>query len=207
MPVKFTPDNIPRYENTFLSYLNENFIRLKNALTSVAVETISTSAPATPYIGQRYTNPSLGIDYVWDGVEWVVTTHWGAPFTFTHVWTQTNTITHTVTLNKYYVVGQYVYGQCYLNATSAGVANIPQTVTKPIASATNSNQAVGAGWFFDQSLSVNTDFVVYISSDGKFYFITTDISSGFNLGETGSGNPNAVASGDYINFFYSYERA
>lgn len=70
MPVSFTPDNIPRYDSGFLSYVNQNFQRLKQALNTVAKETISTSAPASPYIGQTYYNSTTQTTYRWNGTSW-----------------------------------------------------------------------------------------------------------------------------------------
>jgi len=70
VPVSFTPDNIPRYDSGFLSYVNQNFQRLKQALNTVAKETISTSAPASPYIGQTYYNSTTQTTYRWNGTSW-----------------------------------------------------------------------------------------------------------------------------------------
>jgi len=70
VPVSFTPDNIPRYDSGFLSYVNQNFQRLKQSLATVAKETISTSAPASPYIGQTYYNSTTQTTYRWNGTSW-----------------------------------------------------------------------------------------------------------------------------------------
>ena len=85
MPVKFTPDLIPRFDQTFLGYINTNMQRLKQSLEKVAVETISTTAPASPYTGQRYINTTLGIDYVYNGTSWIPVSHWGPYIAYTPV--------------------------------------------------------------------------------------------------------------------------
>ena len=70
MPVSFTPDNIPRFDSTFLNYVNQNFQRLKQALNSVPKETVSTTAPSSPYVGQTYYNATTQTTFRWNGSAW-----------------------------------------------------------------------------------------------------------------------------------------
>lgn len=207
MPVSFTPDLIPRRDETFLRYININMQRLKQSLLGVPRETISTTAPGSPYIGQTYTNPTLGIDYVWNGTIWVPVNHWGPGTLHTPVWTQSGTISKTVVYSNWFKEGRKISGSMHLQATSGGTSNVIQTVTAPEAASVASSRAVGSGYFNDNSLGVNTGLIVYLSTTTTFAFVTVDASYAGSLGTATSGNPNAVASPDAITFTYEYESA
>jgi hypothetical protein len=206
VPVRFTPDLIPRYDSTFLRYINENFQKLKQALLQVPVETISTVAPGSPYAGQTYTNTVLGITYVYNGSVWVPFKHWGPGTTFTPTWTQGGAITKTTNaITQYFQEGKTVWGSVYMSATGgAGVANTAQTVGLPVAANAAGFQEVGSGHFFDASAGLNYPFLVVLASTTTFQFITTGAPSGVLLGQTGSDNNAAVVNTDGIFFNFRY---
>lgn len=206
MPISFTPDLIPRFDKTFLNYVNTNMQRLKQSLQHVALETISTVAPLTPYTGQRYTNPTAGIDYIWNGTAWIPTSHWGAFTTYDPVWTQTATITYTKTYCGFTKEGFQVAGSMHLIATSSGTgANIVQAVSTPFTATVASNRSIGSGFFYDASLNVRTGLDVILNTTTSFKFVTVDASYVDVLGGPASGNPNQVVSTDVLSFNYRFE--
>lgn len=206
MPIKFTPNLIPRFDSTFLNYINQNFIRLQTALDRAAVETISTTAPTDPYTGQMYTDTALGITYIYSGSAWVPFKHWGAGTAYTPSWTQGGVITKTVNaITQYFQEGKNVWGSVYMLATGgAGAANTAQTVGTPVTAAAAVFQEVGSGHFYDASAGLNYPFLVVMASTTTFQFITTGAPSGVLLGQTGSDNNAAVVNTDGIFFNFRY---
>lgn len=209
MPVRFTPDLIPRYDATFLRYINENFQKLKQALGQVGVETISSSAPGSPYAGQTYIDVSAGISYIYTGSAWIPYSHWGAGYTYTPSWTQTGAVAKTVSpVTEWFREGKKISGSIYMTATGgATVANSAQNVTTPYTAAVAGYQEVGVGHFFDASAGLNYPFTVALATTGTFQFITTGAPSNVLLGQTGSDNNAAVAVGDAITFNFEYRSA
>lgn len=209
MPVKFTPDLIPRYDSTFLRYVNENFQKLKQALGAVAIETISTTAPSSPYEGQMYTNTTLGITYIYDGSAWIPFKHWGPGTAWTPTWTQGGAVTKTVNaVTQYFQEGKTVWGYVYMLATGgAGVANTAQSISVPITAAAGGFQEVGSGHFYDASAGLNYPFLVALANTTTFQGITTGAPSGVLLGQTGSDNNAAVVNTDGIFFNFRYSTA
>lgn len=201
MPISFTPDNIPRYESGLLSYINENFQRLKNILAKAGVE--SFSQPANPYLGQRYTDMTLGIDYIWDGTVWIPTSHWGPGIDFTPTWTQSATISKTLNYSRYFLEGKKARGSVYMTASSGGTAANAQLVTLPFTAVYNT--VVGSGYFQDGSNL--TGLVPYLNSTTQLAFVTVDASYTTVLGQTSSGNPAGVTSGDVLSFDFELELA
>lgn len=200
MPVSFTPDNLPRYESGLLSYLDTNFQRLKNSLRSVAVETVG-SVPADPYPGQRYVDTTAGKDYVWNGTVWVVTSHWGAPDTYTPVITQSAAVTNTVQVADYVKEGRLVTGFIDLNITGSGTASNMITVTSPITDMIDTNVSVGTGYWYDADLAQYFHFLAYVASASTFAFFSTDIVPTGQLGASGS-NATALANNDKWRFSF-----
>lgn len=207
MPVSFTPDLVPRFDATFLSYINTNMQRLKQALSGVAKETISTTAPSSPYTGQRYTNTSLGIDYIYNGTAWVPVSHWGAGTLHTPVWGQPGALTKTTDYSNYFKEGRKITGGMKLTCGQIGNANTEQTVTVPVAPSFAGNRAVGNGNYYDVSLNVNIPLTVYLASSTLFKFIVSSTNQLASFGAAGSGHAEATAVNDVISFEYKYESA
>lgn len=72
MPVSFTPDLIPRFDATFLNYINVNMQRLKQSLQNVPKEHIGTAFPTAPYIGQQHFDTINSIWWTYISTGWIV---------------------------------------------------------------------------------------------------------------------------------------
>lgn len=210
MPVSFTPDNIPRFEDKFLSYLNENMQRLKNALAKVAVETISSTPPTGPYEGQEYTDTATNIKYVWDGTNWVAAYHYGAWPVLTPGIIQSVSVPYTGANIRYIKEGRTIHykGQCSL--TGSGTANNPIRVGLPASAAVAGYQCIGAGYLYYAALNVNIPLIALQATTATMCFITAESTSNGELGLTGAGpagGNTTLNSGSFLTWNVSYESA
>lgn len=124
--------------------------------------------------------------------------------TYTPTFTQSATITKTVTTAKYTQVGRTVHVEVQLVATSAGTASNPVLVGLPVACKAGTT-LMGQISIYDASI-----FTVYIGSAFSNDSVTV---KGFapattaTMGNTGGGFAVAIASGDEVYMNLTYEAA
>lgn len=116
--------------------------------------------------------------------------------TYTPVWTQGNTITHTVDTARYTQFGKLVIGEIVLTATTAGTANNKITISLPV-NASSNNKTVGSGFF-----SNSDRFALYDTSTTMSLGLPS--STGTPLVNTTAG---AVPNGGVVVFQLTYEAA
>lgn len=120
-------------------------------------------------------------------------------------WTQSATITHTVTTAQYWKVGRLVVVNLNLAATSAGTANNPLQVTLPVNIRTGSGGAIGSFSFLDASAATSFVGIPTVTAANAVQFRVNSTTA--NLGQTGGGFTAAVASGDGMSITMLYESA
>ena len=139
----------------------------------------------------------------------------GAWSTYTPAWTQSASITKTVTRNEYLKLGRETAGVVNMTASSAGTATNAIKVTTPVTAKWASNQVVGAGWHYNGSN--NVPLLVYLDSTTTFSFLTTITITGGSYGTSAFFYPTGaaantsytptIASGHALEFFYRFEAA
>lgn len=137
--------------------------------------------------------------------------------TYTPVWTQGATITHTVVRNEYNKIGRSVRGVLNLSALSAGTASTAIEVSTPVAAMWGSSTVVGAGWHYNGAGAINLPVVVYLFSTGIFRFQPAFTATLGSYGAaavfyTSAAGANTsytptVASGHGLTFHYQFEAA
>lgn len=139
--------------------------------------------------------------------------------TYTPTWTQSATITKTVTRSEYVQLGKIVTGVVSLSATSAGTASNAILITNPVTAKWASNTPVGAGYHYNGVAegAINIPVIVYLSSTTQFAFLVAATAStgGYGAGgfyvATGAASNTlitpTIASGESMTFHYSYEAA
>lgn len=132
----------------------------------------------------------------------IVSTGLGAWTTYTPTFTQTATITKTVSRASYIKIGRLVIADVVLAATSAGTAGAQIRVGLPVTAAATSPASVSA-YFFDASVPTRYVLSGFAITTTALAFVH-DTSAGGIFGTT----PGVtVASGDSIAFTVSYESA
>lgn len=122
---------------------------------------------------------------------------------YTPTLTQPGAITKTVTYARYGRLQKFVFGSVYLSITGTGTGGNNIIVGAPV-TARDSNQIVGAGFFYDAS--ANNIYVISAA-------LTTTTSFNFNSDLTGSSSafgttPNIpLGNNDQIRFSFVYEAA
>ena len=135
--------------------------------------------------------------------------------TYTPVWTQGATITHTVVRNEYAKTGRTVRGVLNLSALTAGTASSAFEVSTPVAAMWGSSTVVGAGWHYNGT--INLPVVVYLNTTGIFRFQPAFTATSGSYGAaavfyTSAAGANTsytptVASGHGLTFHYQFESA
>lgn len=121
--------------------------------------------------------------------------------------TQSGTVTATVAIGRSVTIDKFVTAWFRLSVTGTGTANNQITVTLP-STAVASNASVGHGVGFDSSTGLQWNCRLAQLSTTTFAFLfTTDAGSGAALGAAGSVMTAALASGDILSGFITYEAA
>jgi hypothetical protein len=115
-------------------------------------------------------------------------------------WTQSATISKTVTYSRYIKLGRLVIVQGVLVATSAGTANNAIQVSLPFP-AVQVLATVGQIWWIASSVYQETTAALGTSTT----FVGVIRGTGLNLGHTSAGWDNQVASGDTYSYHIFYE--
>lgn len=124
--------------------------------------------------------------------------------TYTPVWTQSSTITHTTNWARYTVFGKLVVASIKLTSTTAGTAGNTIKVTLPV-NASSNNQALGTAVFDGLTSAEGARFALYDTSTTMVFsgaFSTAD-----PMGTTNFGVSNTIASGNIFYCTLQYEAA
>lgn len=124
--------------------------------------------------------------------------------TYTPTWTQSATITKTISAARYMREGRKITVKVQLIATGAGTANNPVLVGLPVAASLSAG-AVGAFYFLDSG-TAQYGGTAYLDSASVLRFYQGG-SSTAQFGQTGGGFTTAIAAGDQIDFTVVYESA
>lgn len=133
----------------------------------------------------------------------IVSTGLGAWTTYTPTFTQSATITKTVSRASYIKIGRLVIGDVVLAATSAGTAANIVKVGLPVASVGTASPVSCSAYFYDASATTRYVLAGYASSSTELAFL-------YNVATNGSFGVNpavTVASGDFIGVTFLYESA
>lgn len=215
MPIndEFNPDLISRYDEGLIRFINENFLAIKRVFNKVALETISTIPPSSPYDGQKYIDTTNDIEYIYDAgtSNWLAINQWGAwtdlsssPVTIL----QNVSVAYSSTYLRYSKEGRKVHYQGYVTFSAAGTANNAIRVGLPASAGVAGSRAVGSGYY--SNTVVNCPVVCFLDATSTFQMIATDTSSALVLGQTGGG-PNGgnatLANNHRLTWDITYESA
>ncbi len=132
--------------------------------------------------------------------------------TYTPTFSQSATITKTVTRAKYQQIGKIVFFDVTLTATSAGTAANAVLVGLPVtaAAAVGSGQHAGSGRIFDTSVAGTCPGLTIIASTTTCALVDSASAQTGNpllLGQTGTSFAAAIGSGDVVYACGFYEAA
>lgn len=214
MPIsgEFNPDLISRYDEGLIRFINENFLAIKRVFDKVALETLSTIPPSSPYDGQKYIDNTNNVEYVYDAgaANWLAINRWGAWDTsFTPTIQQGGgSIAKTVVRSSFEKKGRTVKYSGHVNLTAAGVGGNNILVSLPAAAVAPSNIPIGVAWFYDASGLVNIPLQAILVSSANLGFIYTEARVAGIVGSNTDpvlGANLQIASGDSILWFVEYE--
>lgn len=126
--------------------------------------------------------------------------------TWTPTITQAGSISKTMFYGRYIKLGRIVICQAIMSITGSGSSATAITVSVPVTAAYGGNLPCGSGFFYEATGNVSYPLTTLLKTTGTFGFYTTTNSIS-QLGETGSASNVALASGDSINLFATYEAA
>lgn len=214
MPVSgiYNPDLISRYDEGLIRFINENFLAIKRVFENVALETISTIPPSSPYDGQTYIDTTNDVEYTYDGAtsNWLAINRWGAwSTTFTPTIQQGGAIAKTTVRSSFEKKGRSVKFNGHVNLTAAGVGGNNILVSVPAAMVAPSNLVIGEGFIYDASHGVNIPLLAIAISSANIGFIYAEARTGGIVGAAADPvfSPSAfqLASGDAILWNVNYE--
>lgn len=129
MGLRFNPKPTPRFDQSLVPVVSENFLQLARLLAQIQTESIGASPPENPYVGQSwYDTADLTMKW-WNGTGWST---WVA---FTPAITQSVTLTKTINYSKYTIEGLKLTWIFDFTITSAGTAGQIVSMTLPLAAA------------------------------------------------------------------------
>lgn len=131
----------------------------------------------------------------------------GALTSWSPTLTQSGTVTATNTYSRYIRIGRLIIGWFQLAVTGAGTAGNPVTVNVPVAAV--GTTFVGGGEVFDTSASARYNALLFMPTTATVDFRASAISGVLDnrIGIAGSGFSAALASGDGVSGFFSFEAA
>ena len=124
--------------------------------------------------------------------------------TYTPVWTQGTTITHTKNWAQYTVFGKLVIASIKLTSTTAGTATNTIKVTLPVNASAN-NQSLGTAVFANSGASGSARFALYDTSTTMVF--SGPISGSDPMGVNTFGTSTTIASGNIFYCTLTYEAA
>ena len=124
--------------------------------------------------------------------------------TYTPVWTQSSTITHTRNWARYTVFGKLVVASIKLTSTTAGTAGNAIKITLPV-NASSDNQALGTAVFDGLTGAEGARFALYDTSTTMVF--SGPFSAADPMGTTNFGVSNTIASGNIFYCTLQYEAA
>lgn len=215
MPIsgEFNPDLISRYDEGLIRFINENFLAIKRVFDKVALETLSTIPPSSPYDGQKYIDNTNNVEYIYDAgaANWLAINRWGAWDTsFTPTIQQGGgSIAKTVVRSSFEKKGRTVKYSGHVNLTAAGVGGNNILVSVPAAMVAPSNLALeGTAFLYDASAGVNIPLTPIVISSANLGFIYSEARTGGVVGtivDPVLGVAFQLAAGDAILWGVEYE--
>lgn len=205
MPINFTPDLIPRFDETFLRYVNENFQRLKNALSVGTSTHVGAQAPSPAFAGDFWINTNIKAVEIYDGAGWHVLGGYDEHTLWTPTLVQGVTITKTTNYATYiYKAGGWVEGKVLLTPTSNGTAGQIISGTVPVTAASSDGTVIGDGYIYN-----GTRIPMYsILVSGTFHFIdAARVSGAEQIGQAASNFAGALGVGHSIHWNFRYKYA
>lgn len=124
--------------------------------------------------------------------------------TYTPVWTQGTTITHTKNWAQYTVFGKLVIASIKLTSTTAGTASNTIKVTLPVNASAN-NQSLGTAVFDGLFNADSARFALYDTSTTMVF--SGAISATDPMGSNNLGSTVTIGSGDIFYCTLTYEAA
>lgn len=213
MPIsgEFNPDLISRYDEGLIRFINENFLAIKRVFDKVALETISTLPPSSPYDGQKYIDTTNNVEYIYDAgaANWLAINRWGAWDTsFTPVINQGGVLAKTTIRSAFEKKGRSVKYSGHVNMTAAGIGGNNMLVSIPAAAVAPSNLPIGEGFIYDASAGVNIPVLAILVGSANLGFIYAEGRVGGIVGFVADpvlGAPFALAINDAILWNVNYE--
>ena len=166
----------------------------------------STNRPANPYNGMVIYETDTKKSLVYNGSSWDILSDMGVWTSYTPVWTQTATISKTVTFSKYIQIGKTVMYQGYMVATSAGTASGVIAIGIPVAASAQYGTAyttVGSAQFVD----VTPGYYTYAGTANLSSGVITITTLGTAANLVGVNPAVTVAATDIISWSVMYEAA
>lgn len=195
MGKRFLPRPIARYDQSLLPVLNENFQLLSRLLAEVPTETIGSTAPDDPYVGQGWFDTTKLMMKWWDGTNWTPDKPWTA---FTPVTSQGVALSKNLTYSGYDKQGRTVDFHCLAGFTSSGTSGQDLIVTLPFTATVASNRVIGSGHVFNGG---NVTVLPYLTSTTQLRFMKTSNGAAYGSG----GAPEQILNTHALTFAVRYE--
>lgn len=197
MGQRFNPRPVPRFDQSLIPSVNENFQQLVRLLANIPTETVSATAPDNPYLGQIWVDTSSSyIVRVWDGTRWQPDY---VPFAGS-VLSQGVTLSKTSHVSEYVKNGKDVFWGFTFTITSAGTASSVVQLTLPFAAAD-----VNGVWGTFNLLDIgNTNWGGLCFANTTTSIVFQPASANNSLGPFGA---YAAANGDVLRGFVRYKSA
>lgn len=179
MGLRFNPRLIPRFDQSLLPFLNENFQQLARLLGQVPSETISTVPPENPYLGQSWYDSGTNQIKYWNGSSWQP----GDWINYTPAISQGVLLAKTVaTESAYQRSGKTITFQTHLNITSAGTAGQPFNISLPVSNVAAGNRYIGGGFYYNGA--INILLAIYCTSATGIQLISVVTGGDLGAGTT-----------------------
>lgn len=123
--------------------------------------------------------------------------------TYVPTWTQSATVTKTVSRAAYTKVGRNVKGDVVMVATGAGTAANTLLFGLPVPAAFGGNTVIGECYLYDTSAGIFYTGPLVINSTTTCKFVIT----GSTIYAGAAGFTAAIAAGDQVSFDFDYEAA
>jgi hypothetical protein len=178
------------------------------AVTPFASTTARDSAITAPVAGMVCVTTDTSTVWTYSGTAWVQSAQNGAWTTWTPVITQSGTVTATIQRASYARYGRTIVASFRVSITGTGTAANQVSFAPPVNSAYGAD-IVGYGLIFDTSAGLS--YTGSFAMDGVANRVVIAAAgvgvSPVQLGATGSGFTAALAAGDVVTGYMTYEAA
>jgi hypothetical protein len=162
--------------------------------------------PASPFEGQLIYETDTDKVYIYSGATWVQINALGAPASYTPTLTQSATVTKTINIANYTVLGKQVIGRFFMDITGSGTGANDIVVGLPVtARASSGNEPIGVGMVRDASANIKYRAMLVMASTTTVKFLTLHSTTDGYLGSTDM--TAALASTDFVSGSFQYDAA